>query len=147
MLGTTRQVDAGGSLAGTAWSTGEWIRLAGDAEASAGEPGRHAGVFTRGEWLVAVNRPAAEDAARILPDERIDQLFGGLPFTRVAGRAGSEGSLVQEIWRLFLVSMLLALIGEAILCLPKRVQPKRGQPALRPAAPARAPARALEAGA
>jgi hypothetical protein len=27
--------------------------------------------------------------------------------------------MVQEIWRTFLIAMLLALIAEAILCLPK----------------------------
>jgi hypothetical protein len=124
VLGTTRQVDAGTSPAGPAWTAGEWRRVAGVADASAAEPGRHAGVFARDDWMVAVNRPAAEDAARILPDERIDRLFGGLRFSRVVGLAGSEGSLVQEIWRLFLVAMLLALIGEAALCLPRRGRPE-----------------------
>jgi hypothetical protein len=28
-------------------------------------------------------------------------------------------SLIQEIWRMFLVAMMVAMVGEAALCLPK----------------------------
>jgi hypothetical protein len=78
---------------------------------------------------VAVNRPAAEDAARILPSDRVDGLFNGLSFTRREGRAGGFDSLVQEIWRAFLISMALALIAEGLLCLPDR---RRSQAAAAP---------------
>ena len=68
---------------------------------------------------MAVNRPAAEDAGRIAADERIDGLFRGLTFSRIAGRAGDADSLVQEIWRALLITMAVALIAESILCWPK----------------------------
>jgi hypothetical protein len=32
---------------------------------------------------------------------------------------GSTDSLVQEIWRAFLIAMVLALIAEGLLCLPR----------------------------
>ena len=54
----------------------------------------------------------------MLADTRIDALFDGLEFRRVSETVGSRAGLVQEIWRLFLGAMLIALVGEAALCLP-----------------------------
>ena len=65
------------------------------------------------------NRAAAEDQARVLPEERVSELFRGLDFARVDDRAGNLAALIQEVWRLFLVTMLVALVVEAGLCLPK----------------------------
>ena len=48
----------------------------------------------------------------------------GLDFARVDDRAGSVGSLIQEIWRLFLVAMMVAMVVEAGLCLPKPARPR-----------------------
>ncbi|MFM7107405.1 MAG: BatA domain-containing protein [Planctomycetaceae bacterium] len=138
VLGRARQLDAGvpaeeffARSPGVAWS-----RLAGP-DAPSTEPGRHAGVFGAEDRLVAVNRPAAEDAARVLADDRIDGLFRGLSFTRISGTAGRADSLVQEIWRAFLIAMLVALIAEGILCLPR---PRQARPAA--ATPARVEAAA-----
>jgi len=133
-----RQVDAGAAAAAVLGETGTgWDRLAGAADAPTDQPAMHAGVYRRtgdasaaGQGsLVAVNRPAAEDAARILPSDRVDGLFNGLSFTRREGRAGGFDSLVQEIWRAFLISMALALIAEGLLCLPDR---RRSQAAAAP---------------
>ena len=125
-LGRARQLDAGAPAEeffarapGVAWN-----RIAGP-DAPSTEPGRHAGVFAAEDRLVAVNRPAAEDAARTLPDDRVDGLFRGLAVQRIAGAAGRADSLVQEIWRAFLLAMLVALIAEGILCLPK---PRQARP-------------------
>jgi hypothetical protein len=79
----------------------------------------HRGVYRSGDRLFAVNRSTAEDAATVLADGRVAALFRGLDFSRVDAQAGSAGSLIQEIWRLFLVSMILSLVAEAALCLPK----------------------------
>ena len=76
-------------------------------------------MFESGDRLVAVNRPAAEDAGLIAADERIDGLFRDLAYSRITGKAGSTDSLVQEIWRAFLIAMILALMAEGLLCLPK----------------------------
>jgi hypothetical protein len=84
------------------------------------EAGRQAGVFAAAGRLVAVNRPAAEDTAGIVAAERIDSLFRGLSFNRITGTAGRTDSLVQEIWRAFLIAMLLALVAEGLLSLPRR---------------------------
>ena len=53
-------------------------------------------------------------------DAQLDQLFAGLEYRRIDDTAESGRSLTNEIWRTFLILMALALIGEALLCLPSR---------------------------
>ena len=45
-------------------------------------------------------------------------------YSRVDDKAGSFGSLIQEIWRMFLTAMMVAMVAEAALCLPKVVRPQ-----------------------
>jgi Aerotolerance regulator N-terminal len=97
-----------------------WNRLAGASEAVSTEYPLHRGVYASGDRLFAVNRSEAEDAPRILNDERLAELFRGLDYSRVDDQAGTAGSLIQEVWRLFLTAMIAALIAEAALCLPRR---------------------------
>jgi hypothetical protein len=122
-LGATRQLTAG-----EAPITAAWQRLAGADEVLSTEYPFHRGIYVAGERLLAVNRKAPEDQARIVAEARVAGLFEGLDFTRVDDRAGSLAALVQEIWRLFLASMMLALIVEAGLCLPRRARPAGGTP-------------------
>ena len=77
--------------------------------------------------MLAVNRPAAEDQAAVLNDDRVAGLFQGLDFSRVDSSAGSSRSLVEEIWRLFMQVMIVAMIIEASLCLPKLGRRARGR--------------------
>jgi hypothetical protein len=125
MLGKSRQLDAGPAAEVLTAKGVDWTRLAGPADALSTEIGRHAGVFAADDRLVAVNRPAEEDAGRIAADDRIDGLFRDLSYTRLTGTAGSTDSLVQEIWRAFLIAMVLALIAEGLLCLPKSAGAER----------------------
>jgi hypothetical protein len=131
VLARARQADAGPAAAELARACGSWTRQGGAASASA-EAGFHAGVFACGDRLVAVNRPAAEDAAPAVADERIDTLFRGLSFQRITGTAGDTTSLVQEIWRAFLIAMLLALVAEGLLSLPRAAAADRAAKAPRP---------------
>ncbi len=101
----------------------DWERVAGGEEAISTEYAAHRGVYSSGDRLLAVNRSAAEESAPVLADRRVDDLFRGLDFARVDDRAGSMASLIQEIWRMFLTAMLVAMVAEAGLCLPKRVRP------------------------
>jgi hypothetical protein len=55
----------------------------------------------------------------VLEDSRVAELFRGLDFARVDDRAGNINSLIQEIWRLFLATMMLAMVIEAGLCLSR----------------------------
>jgi len=116
-LGDTRLAASGDPALGD--SSG-WQRLAGGEEAIATPWAYHRGIYLdeQNQKLYALNRPAAEDQAAVLADNRVDALFDGLEFRRVSETAGNRSGLVQEIWRLFLGAMLIALVGEAALCLP-----------------------------
>ncbi|MBI3862285.1 MAG: BatA domain-containing protein [Planctomycetia bacterium] len=116
VLGNTRQLVAG---APPESDPATWQRVTGDERAISTEFPFHRGVYVSGERLLAVNRPAAEDQAQVLADHRLGELFRGLDFARVDDQAGSLSSLIQEVWRLFLAAMIVALIVEAGLCLPK----------------------------
>ncbi|HEV3122549.1 MAG TPA: hypothetical protein VGY53_11630, partial [Isosphaeraceae bacterium] len=118
-LESTGQLDAG-ELAVDHAST--WKPLAGASDAPSTDYSLHRGVYQAGERLLAVNRPAAEDSAPILADDRVAGLFQGLDFARVDDQAGSLGSLIHEIWRLFLVSMMVAMLVEAALCMPRKAR-------------------------
>src|SRR5207248_6598463 len=80
---------------------------------------------------LALNRPPTEDQAPVLSDDRVAGLFQGLDFTRVDDRAGSLIALIQEAWRLFLLAMLVALLVEAGLCMPRRAAAQAGLEELR----------------
>jgi hypothetical protein len=119
VLGQTRQLDAGNA---SGESPDTWQRVAGAADVLPTEAASHTGVYSANDQtsrLLAVNRPQVEDDSKVLADARVAELFRGLEFTRVDDQAGSAGSLIQEIWRMFLMAMLTALVLEAVLCLPK----------------------------
>lgn len=92
-----------------------------------------AGVYRSGDRLLAVNRPASEDEPDVLDVDQAHKLFGDLPFQMMQDRRNPLGQLQGEIWRVFLVIMLLFLIGEGILILPARKQ--AGPAASRPPQP------------
>ena len=117
-LGDTRQLIAGDAV--TDDSTG-WERIAGNPDAYSNAYGKHAGVYEVNEQLLAINRSEEEDDATVVSDDRMNALFAGLEFDRVDDSVGSGATLVQEIWRLFLILMLVALVLEAALCIPKRI--------------------------
>jgi hypothetical protein len=83
--------------------------------------GFQAGVYGSEARLFAVNRSSEEDRATIVDDDRVGALFRDLPFDRVDDEVGSGSALLREIWPTFLLIMMLMLIVEAVLCLPRRV--------------------------
>jgi hypothetical protein len=114
-LGDTRQLVAGDVSS----VTDRWERMAGAEDALSTDYVYHGGVYSSAGRLLAVNRPAAEDLAKPLADTQVAELFQGLDFVRVDDRAGSIDALIQEVWRLFLATMMVAMVVEAALCLPK----------------------------
>ena len=121
VLGRTRWLEAG-TAAGDASS--QWQRVSGGEEGLSTEAHCHAGVYSAGDKLLAVNRPAPEDEEKQLSDAAVTELFRGLDFTRVDDQAGNAAALIQEIWRMFLFAMLLSLVLEAVLCFPKPLPAK-----------------------
>ncbi len=126
VLSRAKQFDAGPT---SAELPTEWNRLTEGTEGLSTEPTYHRGVYGAEDYLLAVNRPVTEDLAVALDAPRVDGLFTGLNFVRVDDQAGNVNSLIQEIWRVFLMAMLIALIAEAALCLPKVARPAVGAPA------------------
>jgi hypothetical protein len=59
--------------------------------------------------------------------KRVKELFAGLQFRRVDDEVENENALANEIWRTFLLLMALALIGEALLCLPGAKDTQRAE--------------------
>ena len=66
---------------------------------------------------VAINRPTSEDASAVLSDETLKELFAGLDYQKISDDVGQGSALANEIWRVFLAFMAIALLFEAVLCL------------------------------
>lgn len=81
------------------------------------------GLYRDQDTLVALNRPLAEDNPEILNDETLRTLFDGLDYVRINDQSGSTSPLAHEIWRAFLMLMIVALLAEAVLCVPDRPRP------------------------
>lgn len=114
-VGNARQVVAGDRDSGEAAA---WRQLAGDASVLSSEHAVQAGAYAAGEALLAVNRGEPEDRPDVLSKERLAALFQGLDLTRIDQIASRERSLVEELWRPFLIGMLAMLLLEAWLSLP-----------------------------
>jgi hypothetical protein len=79
-----------------------------------------AGIFSSGDRLVALNRSPGEDEPQTLSSTELDELFAGLDYHVLNDTLENGRSLTSEVWRTFLVLVALALIGEALLCMPPR---------------------------
>ena len=79
-----------------------------------------AGVVTDGVQLIALNRPRGEDAPGALSAAEVGELFAGLDFRLLTDSLEDGRNLTTEIWRTFLFAMALALLAEALLCMPPR---------------------------
>jgi hypothetical protein len=79
-----------------------------------------AGIVSSGDRLVALNRPPGEDQPPTLSPGDLNDLFAGLDFHLVNDTLENGRSLTNEVWRTFLILVALALVGEALLCLPPR---------------------------
>ena len=83
------------------------------------------GVLGADDRFIALNRPAREDPPPLVGNENVRELFAGLQFQRVDDEVENENHLANEIWRTFLLLMALAIIGEAVLCLPSKKDAQR----------------------
>ncbi|MDF1656749.1 MAG: BatA domain-containing protein [Verrucomicrobiales bacterium] len=74
------------------------------------------------DYFIAINRPPSEDDTRLVAPEALVSLFEGIDFRQVSDELDSGSSLASEVWRFFLIAMALALLAEAILSLPPRIE-------------------------
>ena len=104
--------------------TDNWQRvrtaLNADEELLSTEMPWQAGVYQSDDRMFAINRSIAEDQRDVVGDKELERLFAGLDYSRVDDSAGSLAGLVREVWRLFLISMIVAMLIEAVLCMPRR---------------------------
>jgi len=113
--GGARNIETGG-LAASELGLNTLLSEKPDSASSADLP-YHAGSHrTDAAWL-SINRPLSEDSSETLGDESIEKLFSGLEYQQIQDNVGSDSSLANEIWRLFLFAMAMALVFEAVLCL------------------------------
>ena len=82
--------------------------------------GLHAGVYRDEEYWTAVNRSQIEDSAVAVPVDAVDALFDGMSYRRIDVDVGDTSALASELWRIFLIAMIVALLAEAVLSLPNR---------------------------
>ena len=80
------------------------------------------GLYETPDASFALNRPLKEDGVEVLSDGTLEQVLSGLNYTRIDDKAGSTMALASEVWRTFLILMVLALMAEALLCVPEKVQ-------------------------
>ncbi len=80
--------------------------------------GLHAGVYRDGAYWTAVNRSQIEDSATAVPVETVDALFDGMSYRRIDVDVSDTSALASELWRIFLIAMIVALLAEAALSLP-----------------------------
>jgi hypothetical protein len=92
---------------------------AGDKAVFSNNFAEHVGVYRTADQLIAQNRAIEEDSVASVQEASLSELFGSLKWSRIESGANAN-SLVQEIWKWFVIAMLLALIVESALCIPKR---------------------------
>ena len=118
-LGKAQQRYASASVLGS--DPGKWqlIEPKGDAIVPENLPLR-AGVLSQGNRLIALNRLPGEDDPQTISSNEVDALFAGLDYRLLNDTLENGRSLTSEIWRSFLMIVALALVGEALLCMPPR---------------------------
>ena len=84
---------------------------------SAARPAHAAAYQVDETAYVSINRQAVEDDYRTLHDDTLETLLAGLDYHKISSELGQESPLANEIWRVFLGLMAIALVVEASLCL------------------------------
>jgi hypothetical protein len=87
----------------------------------------HAGVFSFKDRLIALNRPPGEDQPQTLSSSDLNDLFAGLDFHVLNDTVENGHNLTNEVWRTFLLLVAMALVGEALLCMPPRRELSTGK--------------------
>lgn len=119
--GASSRAQAGSLDAGSVAveQTIDWQQVAGPERVPSDEYAYFGGVYLNDDRLSALNRTAREDGLAVVEDKTVDSLFEGLRFDRLSDQTGSLDALAKEVWKLFLVGMMVALCAEGLLCLPK----------------------------
>lgn len=117
-LGKAQQREASAAALGSG-DLSLWKRQGSTSLLSSEQPLR-AGVVENGDKIIALNRPLREDRPETLGKTALAELFAGLDHHVIEDQVENETSLASEIWRTFLFLMAIALLGEALLCMPAK---------------------------
>lgn len=125
-LGSCRFVEASSGPLGQMWPVdpdseeSDWMQVDGPVGILSTEFASHGGVYRSAGRLLAVNRGLSEDDGRLVSSQQLDEMFDGLSFRTVQDEVGVESTLIQEVWRIFLLLMLVMLLAESALSLPRK---------------------------
>ncbi len=116
------------------WIDESWRVAAVTGQPSAGlfERSLRAGILTDGQSFVALNRPLSEDESPPQTVSALEELFGGVDVVATeTARGQAEPGLLEEVWKVFMLLAVIALIAEALLCITEgssRAQQKAAAP-------------------
>lgn len=102
---------------------GNWQVVAGPERAA---PRLNAGVYRDGDRWLAINRPAAEDEPERVTSDEMQAALKGFSWNFWQEKQKNDSPFRGEIWRFFLLFMLLALLFEGWLILPRKDAPVSG---------------------
>lgn len=121
-----RQVDAG-QLADA--ETRDWKPLdAISAAVPSSERPFHAGLYSNGGQLLAINRSLNEDNPERLDRHAIAEVLGEDSFDLVSAGDANISSLANELWKPFAILVIIALLVEGWMSLPPKVKTTAGLP-------------------
>jgi len=83
----------------------------------------HGGVYQAGQQVIAINRPVSEDQSVFVEEAMIAEVLGQDSFELITSSADSLAGLSNEIWKLFVIAMVVALIAEGWYSLPSVRKP------------------------
>lgn len=117
-LGRARQLEAGTQPADSAvtWEPLDEISAA----TWVSQRANMGGLYQGPERLLAVNRPLQEDSDQIVSDDTLGQVLAGIEYKRIDDQVGGTMQLASEVWRTFLMLMIVALMAEALLSVPEQ---------------------------
>ncbi len=86
----------------------------------AAEPWLRAGVFRRGDDLIARNLASDERESERIGEPEWQEMLRGLKVRVLDARPQAQSGGEHEMWQIFLVALLALLLVEAVLCLPRQ---------------------------
>ncbi len=119
-LGDSKQLEAGLHEAGQFGNSDAWSVLDQSAEVLSNQRRLNSGAYESEGKLVAINRQLDEDDFVPVTETSLGQMLAGVDFQHFTDRAADSSPLANEIWRAFLIAMVLFLLAEAMLCLPRK---------------------------
>jgi hypothetical protein len=82
------------------------------------DPCFRSGVYRSGNQFLALNRPLSEDEKESMDIVAVKALFGDIPVQIFEEKPDHSSSLQSEIWRTFLIAMLVVMLLEGFLVMP-----------------------------